>query len=80
MKLYIVDYWVPFPTSEYGGIEIYIAKNKVEVFDMIVAKVSDYQKERWPTYENIILEMVSRAKEFELAQEYPSELIAKFTT
>lgn len=31
MKIYVGDYWKPFPRSEYGGLFIYAANNKDEV-------------------------------------------------
>lgn len=36
--VYIVDYWLPFPCSEYGGIEVYVAENDQQVVDMIIEK------------------------------------------
>ena len=27
MKIYLVPYWMPFPSSEYGGLECIIAEN-----------------------------------------------------
>ena len=31
--LYVVDYWVPFPASEYGGLVTLIAENDAELND-----------------------------------------------
>ena len=39
-NLYIVDYWVPFPQSEYGGIINVIAETDSEVFDLLSAEDS----------------------------------------
>jgi hypothetical protein len=33
--LYIVDYWVPFPSSEYGGVINVIAESDSEVFNLL---------------------------------------------
>ena len=33
--LYIVEYWVPFPQSEYGGIINVIAENDSEAFELL---------------------------------------------
>jgi len=33
--LYIVDYWVPFPSSEYGGLINVIAENDIECHDIL---------------------------------------------
>jgi len=35
--LYIVDHYVPFPSSEYGGIWNVVAKTDDECFDLITA-------------------------------------------
>ena len=36
--LYIVDHFIPFPSSEYGGIWNVIAENDDECFDLITAE------------------------------------------
>ena len=43
MKLYIVDYWVPFPSSEYGGLCVFAAHNTDEVIKMAKEITSDYE-------------------------------------
>lgn len=35
MYLYIVDYWVEFPSSEYGGVGIVLAENDKEAFNLL---------------------------------------------
>ena len=35
-SLYIVDYWVPFPQSEYGGLVNLIAESDTEAFELCV--------------------------------------------
>ena len=37
-NLYIVDYWVPFPQSEYGGIINVIAESESEVFELLAGE------------------------------------------
>ena len=34
-NLYILDYWVPFPTSEYGGLITLIAESDQEAFELL---------------------------------------------
>ena len=36
--LYVVDHYVPFPSSEYGGIWNVIAQDDDECFDLITAQ------------------------------------------
>ena len=33
--LYIIDYWVPFPSSEYGGVVNVIAEDDSEAFELL---------------------------------------------
>ena len=35
MNLYIVDHFIPFPQSEYGGVWNVLASNDEECFDLI---------------------------------------------
>ena len=54
--LYIVDHFVPFPQSEYGGIWNVLASDDEECFDLIIEQDEDlnlpyYQKLR----ENIVI-------------------------
>ena len=39
--LYIVDHFVPFPQSEYGGVWHVIAKDDEECFDVVVSEDDD---------------------------------------
>ena len=34
-KLYTLDYWVPFPQSEYGGVINVIAENDAECIEIL---------------------------------------------
>jgi hypothetical protein len=33
--LYLIDFWVPFPSSEYGGLINLIAENDTEAFSIL---------------------------------------------
>ena len=39
--LYIVDHFVPFPQSEYGGVWNVIARDDEECFDVVVSEDDD---------------------------------------
>lgn len=73
--LYIVDYWVPFPSSEYGGLINVIAENDNECHD-ILRDTDDYDER----YESKIMERVVAAPRFALASEENSRIIESFTT
>jgi len=73
--LYIVDYWVPFPASDGGGIVVLIAENDTEAFDLLANEpMFD------PTYQDRIMERVINAQRFKLAEDFESEIIEAFTT
>jgi len=74
-SLYIVDYWVPFPSSEYGGVINLIAENDTEAFT-ILADEQTYDDE----YNHLIMSNVVSAQKFTLKDEYESGIIDSFTT
>ncbi len=73
--LYIVDYWVPFPSSEYGGLINLIAESDTEAFEILS---SDEQFDE--RYVDRIMERVVNATKFELADNPVSGIVETFTT
>ena len=69
--LYIVDYWVPFPASEYGGFINLIAENDTEAFELLV---NDKQLDDG-RYQNKIMERVVNAQKFALIDDYESGVV-----
>jgi len=74
-SLYIVDYWVPFPSSEYGGLITLIAENDQEAFDLL-----SNEEQFDDRYGHLIMEKVITAQKFELKDDYESGIIDSFTT
>jgi hypothetical protein len=74
-SLYIVDYWVPFPFSEYGGVINLIAENDTEAF-AILSQEGEFDE----SYVNLIMPNVVSAQKFALVDEYESGIIDSFTT
>jgi len=74
-SLYIVDYWVPFPSSEYGGVINLIAESDTEAFT-ILADEPTYDDE----YNHLIMPSIINAQKFELKDDYESGIIDSFTT
>jgi hypothetical protein len=72
---YIVDYWVPFPSSEYGGVINVIAENDIECHD-ILRDSDDYDVR----YHSKIMERVVAAPRFALVDEEESRIVESFTT
>ena len=73
--LYIVDYWVPFPSSEYGGLINLIAESDTEAFT-ILSQEGSYDDR----YVDKIMPNVVSAQKFKLSDEYESGIIESFTT
>jgi hypothetical protein len=74
--LYIIDYWVPFPSSEYGGVVSVIAENDAECYDLVVDWDCDYHPEHYPK----AMENIQKAQKFLLAEEQESRVVDSFTT
>jgi len=73
--LYIVDYWVPFPSSEYGGLINLIAESDTEAFT-ILSQAQEFDDR----YVDRIMQSVVNAQKFALADEYVSGIIDIFIT
>jgi hypothetical protein len=73
--LYIVDYWVPFPSSEYGGVINLIAESDTEAFEILSQEQSFDAR-----YTDRIMERVVNAQKFALRDEYESGILEAFTT
>lgn len=74
-SLYIVDYWVPFPSSEYGGLINLIAESDTEAFTILSEEESFDER-----YTDRIMERVVNAQKFKLQDDYESGILEAFTT
>lgn len=73
---YVVDHFVDFPRSEYGGVWNVIAENDDECFDLI--KEND-DEENESYYVNLRNNVV-KAPRFALADEVESQVVEQFIT
>lgn len=73
--LYVVDYWVPFPSSEYGGLINLIASSDTEAFEILAAEQQFDSR-----YTDRIMERVVNSQKFALVDEYESGILEAFTT
>ena len=73
---YIVDHFVPFPTSEYGGIWNVVAEHDDECFDLIVDEDDGFNEK----YYNRLRENIMKAPTFQLANDHQSEIVEEFNT
>jgi len=75
--LYIVNHYVPFPSSEYGGIWNVIAEHEDECFDLITAKdVGNFDEK----YYGNLRENILNSRKFALVDEEQSRIVEEFTT
>ena len=75
--LYIVQHYVPFPASEYGGVWNVIAEDDNECFDLITSDDSDNFYEK---YYSDLRENILNARTYALAEDVDSEVVDSFTT
>ena len=75
--LYIVQHYIPFPASEYGGLWNVIAQDDDECFDLITAEDNGgfYEKYYTDLRENIL-----NSQTFALAEDVDSSVVESFTT
>ena len=74
-QLYIVDYWIPFPQSEYGGVVNIIADDDSEAFELL-ANEEQFNED----YVDLIMPNVIKATKLKLSDEYESGIIDAFIT
>ena len=75
--LYIVDHYIPFPSSEYGGLWNVIAEDDNECFDLIAAQDDDNWNEKHYT---VLRENILNARTYALAEDVESTIVESFTT
>jgi len=73
--LYILDYWVPFPVSEYGGLITLIAESDQDAFH-ILSNEEQFES----GYESLMMEKIINATKLRLAEEHESGIIDVFCT
>lgn len=74
--LYVVDHFVPFPSSEYGGLWVVIAKNDNECFDLI----SESDEEENSNHYSTLKKNIINARVFELFDNEESRIVEQFIT
>ena len=77
--LYIVNYWVPFPSSEYGGVINVIADSIENCHDVLLEWRDSYES----AHDGRIMENVTKSVRFELSDSHSDEeprVVDAFTT
>jgi hypothetical protein len=75
--LYLVNFWVPFPSSEYGGLINVIAENDIECHNILRDTEEFYHDQK---YSDRIMEAVVDAPRFQLTDDEPSRVVDYFIT
>jgi hypothetical protein len=75
--IYILDYWVPFPSTEYGGLVTLIAENDQEAFDILAA---EEQLDPDNAHIDKLMPNIINATKLKLAEDYKSGIIDVFIT
>ena len=75
--LYIIDYWIPIPISEYGGVLCVISESDSEVAAVIRNEESIPNKIE---YENQMLNNIYSAEKLPLSGDFESGIISAFIT
>ena len=74
---YIVDHYVPFPTSKYGGVWGVIAADDEECFDLITdADDGDFNSQYYANLRENIL----HSRTYALAENLDSKIVEEFIT
>ena len=74
---YIVDHYVPFPTSEYGGVWGVMAASDEECFDLITdADDGDFNSQ----YYGHLRENILNSRTYALAEDLDSKIVEEFIT
>jgi hypothetical protein len=70
--LYVVNYWVPFPSSVYGGLVVVIAESDDEACALLAPMDARYS--------HLIPKAVVDARRVPVDDEQRSEILSEFTT
>ena len=75
-RLYVVEHFVPFPTSEYGGLWNVIADTDEEVYDLIVEDDNELNTQHYGK----LRENIMKASKYSLVDELESKVVESFLT
>lgn len=68
--LYLVNYWVPFPSSEYGGLQCILARTKEEAVAVIKEAAGDFMVGSFKDADERIEMRVNKAEVFPIIGSY----------
>jgi hypothetical protein len=62
--IYIVGYWMPFPSSEYGGVQVVVAECDAHCERILAESVGEYHRQQYPGYREKIADRIKVAKRY----------------
>jgi hypothetical protein len=75
--VYLTSYWVPFPTSEYGGLQAVVARNVEEAIEFLTKHAFSWETASIKGAAELIEAKLKRAVVLALADQYEEPFIAK---
>jgi hypothetical protein len=81
MKLFTGKYWVPFPSTEYGGRWVVVAKDRAQciaLLEEVNAPKDEYIGDF--RYNDRIPEAVDKALQYDIVGDYTAGVVDMFTT
>ena len=76
MNLYIVDHFIPFPQSEYGGVWNVIASDDEECFDLITASDDN----QFPEYYGQLRGNITKSAKYTVVGNVEPKVVTSFLT
>ena len=76
MNLYIVDHFIPFPQSEYGGVWNVLASDDEECFDLITAEDAN----SFPEYYGQLRSNIAKSAKYEVVDNVIPKVVTSFLT
>ena len=76
MNLYIVDHFIPFPQSEYGGVWNVLASNDEECFDLI----TDADDNQFPEYYGQLRGNITKSAKYTVVGNVEPKVVTSFLT
>jgi len=78
MTIYLVNYWVPFPACEHGGLQAVVAKDDEDCYKLI-AEFDENEVKFHKQAEELIRARIKKAAKFALDGPHPSAVVRSFT-
>ena len=76
MNLYIVDHFIPFPQSEYGGVWNVLASDDEECFDLI----TDADDNQFPEYYGKLRSNITNSAKYTVVDNVEPKVVTSFLT